>query len=143
MYTCVCICIYIYIHTHTYIYIHIYSFWLIILQYSLIDSLGFLFLFLGREQPYNLQIIIVVVLPFQYVYSFYPFSYLIMFWREWWYWRFPSSCFFPPPHVFSHHVCFQSMPITLHTVFQKLTAEFACVIWPSFINHHAPSGSPI
>lgn len=51
-----------------------------------------------------------------------------------------SHIFFPP-HIFSHPIYCQSMPITLHTIFQKLTAEFACVIWPLLINHHAPSGS--
>ena len=36
----------------------------------------------------------------------------------------------------THYVYFQSMPSTLYTVFQKVTAERACDIWPSLINHH-------
>ena len=91
---------------------------------------------LRSHTPRSQKITLVVFFPFKYVCPFYPFSYLIMFWKEWWHWRFPLSCIFFPPQVLSHYVYFQSMPSILYTVFQKVTAELACVIWPSLINHH-------
>lgn len=46
-----------------------------------------------------------------------------------------SHVFFPH-HRYYPTMYFQSVPPTLHTVLQKVTAELACVIWPSLINHH-------
>ena len=51
-----------------------------------------------------------VFFPFQYVYPFYPFSYLTMFWREWWHWRFPLSC------IFFHHRYYPLCVFSVHAI---------------------------